>query len=112
MKVVRPVIRTVSECKVCELTAQGVVDAEKLVTQQYVMSDPLSPPVPFNGDDPLFVLYPEMEVEQGKIPPSGGVVGTVMSFFRALGLPKGPEGPPPASKTIAKRNRSGGLYEK
>ena len=68
----------------------------------------------------ILLLYPEAKFEEeGVVPISGGVVGTVKSIFRALGFQgKNPVTPigeteleeHPESKELAESKRGTGLY--
>lgn len=114
MKAAGARIRTVTKCQVCILREQGVLNAEELVKPKYVTTDPTQPPVPLTAEDDIYVLYPEEAMNQGKLMPSGGVVGTAKSFFRAIGfaLENLASKVPVMSKRVARRQRAGGLYEK
>lgn len=61
------------------------------------------------------MLYPEeMSEQQGMLPQSGGVVGTVRAIFRSFGFVKPKEviiQEETASKSVAKGKRGGGLYQ-
>lgn len=74
-------------------------------------------PVPINDDgleQGILMLYPEeMSEQQGMLPQSGGVVGTVRAIFRAFGFFKSKEvviQEEPASKSVARGKRGLGLY--
>ena len=114
MKATMPRIRTVTKCQKCLLQEQGVVNAAELVEPQYLMTDPTMPPVPLTAEDDVYLLYPEEAVyREGKLPPSGGVVGTAKAFFRAVSFALGlTDEKPPESKKVARRQRGGGLYER
>ena len=115
MRMVRPTVTSVSKCALCILREQGVEHPEQHVLASYVITDPMSPPIPLEQEDPVNILYPEEAVAQGKIPASGGVVGTTKAFFRAVVGWFGQEERPqsvPLSKKITRQARSGGLYER
>ncbi len=113
----KPTIRTISECAICTMKAQGIENPEDFVLAQYQLStDAMRIPIPLDIDDALtsgvLVLYPEARLEQdGVIPQSGGVVGTVRSIFKVLGLIKPVDSEPVVSKEVAKVKRKRGLYE-
>lgn len=116
MRAVHPTIRTVTQCAICRLKEEGVLDPEDHVLAQYKLPDPSSPPVPIDIDDDLsagvLLLYPETKLaEDGRVPFSGGVIGTVRSIFRALGFLQPEEKEPTPSKTIATNKRRKGLYD-
>lgn len=110
-------------CAICILKEQGVLNPEDYVLPQYAIPDPTKPPVPIDMSDELaagiLLLYPEAQLEEeGVVPFSGGVVGTVKSIFRALGF-KGKQPPSvgepqveenPPSKEIAMAKKGTGLY--
>ena len=113
----RALIRTVTKCQICIMKEQGIENPEDHVLAQYQLSqDANRIPVPLDLDDAMssgvLILYPEARLEQdGVIPQSGGVVGTVKSIFKVLGLIK-PEDPVPVkSKETAVQKRKRGLYE-
>lgn len=114
MRAVMPRIRTVSKCQVCILTEQGVLNAEELVKPKYLTTDPTMPPIPLTAEDDVYILYPEeASLREGKPSPSGGVVGTAKSFFRAISFALGlVNEKPPESKKMGRRQRGGGLYER
>lgn len=111
----RAPIRTVSKCALCIAREQGIKDPEKHIMPQYLMTDPSQPPIPLTEDDPVYALFPEEAMNQGKTPPSGGVIGTVKAFYRAVvgwwNVPE-EEPIPMLSKKITRQKRSGGLYER
>jgi len=115
-RVARAPFRTVSKCSVCLAREQGIKDPEKHVLPQYLMTDPTQPPIPLTEEDPIYALFPEEAMNQGKIPPSGGVIGTVKAFYRAVvAWANVPEGEPvimSVAKKITRQKRSGGLYER
>lgn len=120
MRQARPQITTVTSCALCLLRDQGVENPEQHVLQSYLMTDPTAPPIPLEDTDPMMALYPEESVmKRGKLPPSGGVIGTVKSMFRAVVGWFGQEEEEAKvenkellSKKISKRKRSGGLWER
>jgi len=91
-------------------------DPEQYIMPQYMITDPTQPPIPLSEDDPVYALYPEEAMNRGKIPPSGGVIGTVKAFYRAVvGWWQTPETEPlvqTVSKKVSRVKRSGGLYER
>lgn len=117
----RSQIRSVTKCQICMLKEQGVLNPEDHVLPQYVLSsDPNRIPVPLDidHDGGILLLYPEEKYEnEGRLPQSGGVVGTVKSIFRAFGFGKPPEEKevevnPPQSLVTARSKRGSGLYGK
>lgn len=119
----RSAIRTVTKCQICLLKEQGVLNPEDSVLNQYVLSSDVDRiPIPLETSDELqsgvLLLYPEAQVEQeGILPQSGGIVGTVKSVFRAFGFGKPPEEKkievdPPQSLVTARSKRGSGLYGK
>lgn len=114
-RMARAPIRTVSKCALCIAREQGIKDPEKHIMPQYLMTDPSQPPIPLTEDDPVYALFPEEAMNQGKTPPSGGVIGTVKAFYRAVvgwwNVPE-EEPIPMLSKKITRQKRSGGLYER
>ena len=101
------------------MKAQGVLDPEEHVLNQYELSSDMNRiPVPIDDEgyaDGILMLYPEEQLEQGgRLPPSGGVVGTVKAIFRAFGFTKPKEviiKEEPISKAVARSKKGGGLYE-
>jgi hypothetical protein len=75
-------------------------------------NDPTRIPTPIDADSSLeggiLLLNPEGTDE--KLPQSGGFFGTVQSLFKTIGFNLKPA-EEPASKEIAKRKRTGGLYD-
>ena len=95
---------TIPECLVC----QGY--PEELVTQQYAQLDPTKPPVPRQEFDPVF-LYPE-DLDSTDAPKGKSWLGVLRPMFRALGFLKEEEEiVEPESKKVAKRKKTGGLFE-
>lgn len=116
MRAVHPTIRTVTQCAICRLKEEGILDPEDHVLAQYRLPDPMGPPVPIDIDDELsqgvLMLYPESKLEEdGRVPSTGGVMGTVRSIFKALGFLQPKEAEPAPSKTIATGKRRKGLYD-
>jgi hypothetical protein len=112
-----PQVRTVTKCQICILKEQGVPDAEEHVLTQYYMSnDPTRIPTPIDADMSLeggILLLnqsPDQDSEKGRIPQTGGLFGTVRSLFKVFGFEQ-KEAEVPVSKEIAKRKRTGGLYD-
>jgi hypothetical protein len=75
-------------------------------------------PVPINDDGferGILMLYPEeFSEQQGMLPQSGGVVGTVRAIFRSFGFFKPKEQviqEETVSRSVAKSKHGGGLYE-
>ena len=74
-------------------------------------------PVPIDDslENGVLMLYPEeFSEQQGMLPQTGGVVGTVRAIFRSFGFMKPKEeviAEEPVSKSIAKGKHGGGLYE-
>jgi len=110
-------IRSITKCQICIMKEQGIENPEEHVLAQYQLStDANHLPVPLDMDDAMssgvLILYPEARLEQdGIVPQSGGVVGTVRSIFKVLGLIKPVEEEPVISKEVAKVKRKRGLYE-
>ena len=97
------------------LKEQGIENPEDYVLTQYYMSnDPTKLPTPIDADTSLeggiLVLNPEESGTDGDIPQVGGLFGTIKSMFRVIGFQKKVE-EVPVSKDVAKRKRSGGLYD-
>jgi hypothetical protein len=116
MRAVHPTIRTVTKCAICWAKEQGIENPEDHVLAQYRLPDPMSPPVPIDVDQDIaqgvLMLYPEASLaEDGRVPSSGGVIGTVKSIFRALGFAQPKDVEPEPSKTIAVGKRRKGLYD-
>jgi hypothetical protein len=102
---------------ICILKEQGVPNAEDHVLTQYYMSnDPTRIPTPIDADMSLeggILLLnqnADQNSEEGRIPQTGGLFGTVRSLFKVMGF-NIKEKEPPVSKDIAKRKRTGGLYD-
>lgn len=122
VRMVRPTITTVSKCALCIAYEQGIPNPEKAVLPQYIIVDPTQPPIPLNEeDDPLEALYPELaseEAKKKKIPMVGGMVGTAKAIFRAIipesWLKPAEEQPKEVllSKTVTRKKRGGGLFER
>lgn len=96
---------TINECLKC----QGY--PEEAITQQYAQLDPTKPPIPRDQfQDPVF-LYPE------DLDPKGAKaktwLGVLRPMFRAMGfLAEEEVEEVPESAKIAKKKRTGGLFEK
>lgn len=108
-----PQFRTVTKCAICLLKEQGVENPEDHVLAQYYLSnDPNKLPIPIDADTSLEggILLLSKEDEVDKLPIVGGLFGTVRSLFRAIGFTK-PVEEVPVSKDVAKRKRTGGLYD-
>ena len=80
--------RSVSKCQICLLLEQGVKNPEEYVLPQYLQLDPTKPPVPLNADDAeyLYEVFPEERPQEGEDIPLTGVMGTVKSAFKVIGL--------------------------
>lgn len=95
----------------------GIENPEDYVLPQYQLSmDKDRIPIPLDIGDEMqsgvLMLYPEERLEQdGIVPQSGGVVGTVKSIFKVLGLYKPPDEEPVKSKEVAIKKRKRGLYD-
>ena len=106
-------IRSIAKCAYCELIEKGITNPEDYVLPQYIMTDPSKPPIPIGaeGEDAIFLMFPE-EKEEGKPTlRAGGVVGTAKNLFRALGFGKEEKPPKTESRQIAERRRKGSLYD-
>lgn len=79
-------------------------------------NDPTKIPTPIDADMSLeggiLLLNPDEKQnnEQGIIPQTGGLFGTVRSLFKVFGFEQ-KENEVPVSKEIAKKKRTGGLYD-
>ena len=106
-------IRSVVKCAICVLKAEGVENPEDRVLPQYLMFDPMKPPIPIDaeGDGAIVNLFPEEKVEFGRIPSSGGIAGTAKALYRALGFGKPKPVHPPSQKTATKRRKDSSLFE-
>jgi hypothetical protein len=106
-------------CQICILKEQGIENPEEHVLTSYQLSSDMNRiPIPLDDqglEQGILMLYPEeMTEQQGMLPQSGGVVGTVKAIFRAFGFTKPKEeiiAEEPISKAVAKSKRGGGLYE-
>lgn len=117
MQVGNPTIRTITKCQICILKEQGIENPEDHVLTQYYMSnDPTRIPTPIDADMSmeggilLLTQDQEQDSEKGIIPQTGGFFGTVSSLFKTIGFNQKKE-EVPVSKDIAKRKRTGGLYD-
>jgi len=106
-------IRSITKCAICVLKEQGVVNAEDHVLTQYYMSnDPTRIPTPIDADTSLEggILLLNKDDPEDNTSQSGGFFGTVRSLFKAAGFMKD-QAEVPVSKEVAKRKRTGGLYD-
>lgn len=115
MRVPATQVRTVTKCQICLLKEQGVENPEDYVLNQYYLpNDPTKFPTPIDADMSLeggiLILQPDEEAANEKLPQSGGFFGTVKSLFKTIGFNLTPA-EVPVSKDIAKRKRTGGLYD-
>ena len=106
--------RSIAKCAICVLAEQGIFDAESKVLPQYIMFDPLKPPVPLDaeGDSAIVNLFPEERMQAGyPVQSSGGVAGTVKSIFRAIGFAKPKPVQTESQKVATKRRRESSLFK-
>ena len=111
-------IRSVNKCAICVLEAEGVTDAEKNVLPQYVMTDPFKPPMPLSAEsaEVMFEIFPEERPAPGENPPpSGGIMGTAKSVYRAMGfameIAKEKIKALPKSRKVADRNKRKSVFD-
>jgi hypothetical protein len=110
-----PQVRTVTKCQICILKEQGVENPEDhVLTQYYLSNDPTRIPTPIDADMSLeggiLLLQPDDPEANEKLPQSGGFFGTVKSLFKTLGFDQKPT-EVPVSREVAKKKRTGGLYD-
>jgi hypothetical protein len=115
MVVGNPTIRSVTKCQICILKEQGVPNAEDYVlSQYYIPNDTTRVPIPVDADlsmeGGILLLNPDTEEGNKNAPMSGGFFGTVRSLFKVFGFNQEQE-EIPISKDVAKRKRTGGLYD-
>jgi hypothetical protein len=115
MRAVNPLIRTISKCKICEMKEAGIENPEDVVLTQYYLSNDMNKmPTPIDADmsqeGGILILYPDEEQTGDKTPYVGGLFGAVKSLFRVFGFEVKKE-EPTVSRDVAKRKRTGGLYD-
>lgn len=94
------------------------MNAEEYVLPQYIQTDPTKPPVPLDAESPdyLYEIFPDEKPEPGMPAPLTGVMGTVRSVFKAIGLfqaatPEEKEKAIPKSRKVARRRQKSTLFD-